>query len=233
MSIISPEQWPRERWETDVKLMAEAGLSVVRIAEFTWSSLEPQRGTYDWEWLDAAVETIHQAGLKVILCTPTACPPPWMIAEDESILPEVRGIKMQLGGRRHYSPFHHGYLADCRDIAAAMTERYASHPSVIGFQVDNELSGAIIDVGPLAQQGFADWLAQRHENVATYNERMGSIFWGGQITDWQQVTVPRRGTDSQPGIKSEWARCNSEAWVHFCRNQADVMRPLICATIKY
>ena len=149
-----------------------------------------------------------------------------MIAEDPSILPEVNGIKMQLSGRRHYSPHHQQYLADCRAIAEAMTRRYAQHPSVIGFQIDNELSGATIDIGPLAKQAFAGWLTQRHGDVATYNERMGSIFWGGQITDWQQVTVPRPGTDSQPGIKTEWARCNSEAWVDFCRNQADVMRPL-------
>ena len=106
-----------------------------------------------------------------------------------------------------------------------MAERYASNEAVGGFQIDNELSGAAIDTGPLAQQAFGTWLQERHGDIASYNKNVGTIFWGGRITDWSQVAVPRPGTDSQPGICSEFARFTSDAWVAFCHNQAQVMRP--------
>jgi len=67
-----PEHWPRERWETDARLMAEAGLEVVRLAEFAWSRLEPEQGRFDFAWLDEALQVLGRAGLKAVLGTPSA-----------------------------------------------------------------------------------------------------------------------------------------------------------------
>ncbi|MCX8497824.1 MAG: beta-galactosidase, partial [Caulobacteraceae bacterium] len=64
-----PEHWPQDWWAEDARRMADMGLSIVRIAEFAWSRIEPEPGQFDWAWLDQAVETLHGAGLSVIMCT--------------------------------------------------------------------------------------------------------------------------------------------------------------------
>ncbi|MCX7740854.1 MAG: beta-galactosidase, partial [Meiothermus sp.] len=81
-----PEHWPRERWAEDARRMRELGLTYVRIGEFAWSCIEPEPGRFTWTWLDEAIETLGQAGLKVVLGTPTATPPKWLIDRHPEIL---------------------------------------------------------------------------------------------------------------------------------------------------
>jgi hypothetical protein len=74
-----PEHWPEEIWAEDAARMAALGLTWVRIGEFAWSRLEPEPGRYDWAWMDRAFDVLTGAGLKVVLGTPTATPPRWML----------------------------------------------------------------------------------------------------------------------------------------------------------
>ena len=89
-----PEQWPESRWATDVTMMRDAGLELVRIGEFAWARYEPARERWDWQWLDRVVELVGEAGLEVVLGTPTAAPPIWLAQER----PEV--LTMQPDGQR-------------------------------------------------------------------------------------------------------------------------------------
>jgi beta-galactosidase len=97
-----PEQWPRGRWELDASLMADAGLSIVRLGEFAWSQLEPSRGEFDLEWLDEAMGILANRGLDVVLGTPTAAPPAWLIEAHPEILPVRAEGRVRFGHRRHY-----------------------------------------------------------------------------------------------------------------------------------
>ena len=81
-----PEQWDRARWRADAKRMADMGLEWVRIAEFAWALMEPREGEFDWAWLDEAVDTLAEAGLKVVLGTPTAAPPRWLTERYPEVL---------------------------------------------------------------------------------------------------------------------------------------------------
>ncbi len=97
-----PEQWPEEKWAEDAARMVALGLTWVRIAEFAWAKIEPKPGQFDWAWLDRAVETLGSAGLKVILCTPTAAPPKWLVDLFPEILPVAEdGTVRKFGARRH------------------------------------------------------------------------------------------------------------------------------------
>ncbi|MFT6045014.1 MAG: beta-galactosidase, partial [Arenicella sp.] len=78
-SCYYPEHWPQSQWASDAQRMIDAGLSIVRIGEFAWSRLEPQPGQLQWQWLDQAIEVLGSAGLQVVLGTPTATPPRWML----------------------------------------------------------------------------------------------------------------------------------------------------------
>ena len=74
-----PEHWPREIWAKDAARMATVGLTWVRIGEFAWSKIEPEFGHFNWDWLDDAIDVLTGAGLQVVLGTPTATPPRWML----------------------------------------------------------------------------------------------------------------------------------------------------------
>ena len=98
-----PEHWPESMWANDAKEMRELGLNYVRIGEFAWSRLEASDGVLTFEWLDRAIATLANAGLKVILGTPTATPPKWLIDKFPSILPVGEyGTTRGFGSRRHY-----------------------------------------------------------------------------------------------------------------------------------
>src|SRR5688572_289449 len=100
-----PEQWPEERWPMDAQLMAEAGFNIVRLAEFAWSKMEPAKGTYDFAWLDRAIACLHSLGIHVVLGSPTASPPAWLMNQHPELF-RVRedGRPVTYGNRREYCP---------------------------------------------------------------------------------------------------------------------------------
>ena len=134
-----PEQWPSTLWAEDAQAMVQLGLSWVRIAEFAWSRIEPEPGRFDWAWLDQAVETLAAAGLKIVMCTPTAAPPKWLIDAHPDILAlNAQGRPRGFGSRRHYCFSSETYRTECARITEAMAGRYGTHPAVGAWQTDNE-----------------------------------------------------------------------------------------------
>ncbi|MBR4112008.1 MAG: beta-galactosidase [Ruminiclostridium sp.] len=41
-----PEHWDKSLWREDAYLMKEAGVKIVRLAEFAWCRLEPKDGNH-------------------------------------------------------------------------------------------------------------------------------------------------------------------------------------------
>ena len=116
-----PEHWDKRDWERDVRLMKEAGLNIVRLAEFAWSQIERTEGQFSFEWLDEVLDLLAKYGLKAIMCTPTAAPPPWLTHKHPSILPvDQNGVAMSPGSRRHYcpsSPIYREYAGNIKEMA--------------------------------------------------------------------------------------------------------------------
>ena len=138
-----PEHWPRERWETDARLMKEMGIQVVRMGEFSWHKFEPEEGKYDFSWLDEAIGVLGRYDIKTIVGTPTAAPPAWLINKHPDILPIDReGRTRGFGGRHHDCQSNLTYRKYISDLVERMTLHYALNPNVIGWQPDNE--GSII-----------------------------------------------------------------------------------------
>ena len=134
-----PEQWPQAWWADDARRMRDVGLSVVRIGEFAWSRIEPSPGRFDWGWYDQAVETLHAAGLQLVLGTPTATPPKWLIDAHPDILAwDAHGRPRRFGSRRHYCFSSRRYRAEAARITTEVARRYGEHPAVIAWQTDNE-----------------------------------------------------------------------------------------------
>lgn len=225
-----PEHWPREWWADDARRMVETGISLVRIGEFAWSRIEPEPGCFDWEWLDEAVETLHAAGLKVILCTPTATPPKWLVNQHpEMIAVDALGRPRRFGSRRHYCFSNEEYRLECARIVEMVARRYGEHPAVVAWQTDNEYGchDTTISYSDAAARRFRSWLAHRYGDVSTLNRAWGAVFWSQEYRSFEEVDPPHLTvTEANPSHRLDYNRFASDEVVSFNRLQVDILRRL-------
>ena len=232
-----PEHWPREIWEEDARRMAEAGLTWVRIGEFAWKRIEPQPGQFDWQWLDEAIDILGAAGLKVVLGTPTATPPRWMLSKHPDILAvDAEGRPRRFGSRRHYCFSHQGYLEECRRIVTLMAERYGRNPHVAAWQTDNEYGchDTVISYSDAARQAFRDWLAQRYQSPSALNRAWGNVFWSMEYDAFDEIDLPNLTvTEPNPAHALAFRRFSSDQVVAFNRAQTEIIRAYSDAPIAH
>lgn len=223
-----PEHWPEDRWPEDAARMAECGLTWVRIGEFAWSRLEPKPGQYDFAWLDRAIDTLGQAGLKVVLGTPTATPPRWMLARHPDMAPHDRdGRPRGFGSRRHYCFSHEGYRGECARITAALAERYGSHQHIHAWQTDNEYGchDTTLSYSPAALHAFRTWLAQKYQSPEALNRAWGNVFWSMEYSGFDEIGLPHLTvTEPNPAHVMAFRRFSSDQVVSFNRLQCAIIR---------
>ncbi|MBO6854721.1 MAG: beta-galactosidase [Marivivens sp.] len=223
-----PEHWPRDVWEEDARRMVEAGLTWVRIGEFAWSRIEPEPERFDWGWLDDAISVLGEAGLKVVLGTPTATPPRWMIDRHPDMLAVDRdGRPRKFGSRRHYCFSHEGYRAECARIVKLLAERYGANPAIAAWQTDNEYGchDTTISYSDAARRGFRGWLEARYGTVAALNEAWGNVFWSMDYQRFDQIDLPNLTvTEANPAHSMDFRRFASDQVVSFNRLQTEIIR---------
>ncbi len=228
-----PEHWPEERWPEDARLMAEAGFNVVRLAEFAWSKLEPREGQFKFGWLDRAIEILSTHGIQVVLGTPTASPPPWLMAKQEDLfLVEQNGVRQTYGLRREYCPNNPLYRQYTERVVSQMAEHYGvvpvpsrgkENPAVIGWQIDNEFGDRCFC--SICRNEFHKWLQKRYQTLENLNEKWGTIFWSQLYTDWSQIPVPLTTIRSQnPGLGLDYRRFMSDTYRDYQKFQIDIIR---------
>lgn len=223
-----PEHWPETQWAEDAARMARLGLTHVRIGEFAWSRLEPRRGTFDFDWLRRAIDTLHGAGLKVVLGTPTATPPKWLVDEMPDMLPvgadgSVRGF----GSRRHYDFSHDGYLEECKRITLKLARAFGEHPGIAAWQTDNEYDchNTTLSFSAAARTGFQAWLQRKYQSPEALNRAWGNVFWSMEIAEFSEVELPNLTvTEPNPAHVMDFRRYASDMVVRFNKAQADIIR---------
>ena len=222
-----PEQWPREQWERDFDNMKTMGMQIVHMGEFAWFTMEPRPGDIQLDWLHECVEMAAARKMDVILCTPTAAPPIWLCHDCDDCLPtDCTGTKGRFGGRRHYSPTSPALHEATRRIVTALAERFGDHPSVVGWQIDNEYSGDF-DQSEHTHKAFAGWLQRRYGTIEKLNSAWGNQFWNTYYTAFDQILMPRDRDPryANPHHTLDASRFWSWAYANFNKLQAQILRP--------
>ena len=223
----NPEQWPDEVRVEDVALMREAGVNLVSLAIFSWATIEPAEGVFEWEWLDTAMDRLHAGGIRVDLATATASPPPWLATKHPEILPvRADGTVLWPGGRQHYrisSPVWRRYAVA---MARRVAERYADHPALAMWHVDNEIGCHVPhDYSDDAAVAFRRWLRARYGSVEALNAAWGTAFWSQRYSDFEQVLPPRSApTYANPTQQLDFARYSSDELLSYYTDIRDALR---------
>jgi beta-galactosidase len=185
-----PEHWPQEQWDRDFAKMEEMGFEFVHMGEFAWAFMEPEEGRFDFRWLDKAVELASRHRLRVILCTPTPCPPAWMGEKyPETFLVGADGRRREHGSRGNNALADPAYLRLSERVITEMAKRYGRNPAVWGWQLDNEPM-AQQDYSPSAQQAFREWLKARYKTIEVLNREWGAAFWSLTYNNFAQIRIP-------------------------------------------
>jgi beta-galactosidase len=223
----NPEQWPLAIQLEDVELMTQAGVNLLSVGIFSWAMLEPREGEYDFGWLDAVLDRLHDAGIRVALATATASPPPWLTRYHPEILPELAdGTVLHQGGRQAYSVSSPVFRDYALRMTRVMAQRYSAHPALALWHIDNELGcHAPHDYSDDAAVAFRRWLEARYGTVQGLNAAWGTAFWSQRYDSFDEVLPPRTApTYANPTQQLDFARFSSDELLTHYRALRDVLR---------
>ena len=223
-----PEQWDRSLWEQDVCRMKEAGVEIVRMAEFAWSCLEPREGVYDFSWLDAIIDLFEANGIEVFLCTPTCTPPQWLFEKyPEVIQVDKSGQRIPIGIRGHRCLNNALYREKCTQIITKMVEHYREKSCVTGYQIDNELE-ANHCCCPTCIQKFQEFVKKKYKTIERVNQAYGNRVWSGEYTDFSQIKPPFGPFQTwlNPSYMLDFNRYASQSTVEYVEFQRELIHSL-------
>jgi beta-galactosidase len=217
-----PEYQPRLDLENDFRLMAEANFTVIRVGESVWSTWEPRDGEFDLEWLAPTLDAAQRHGISVILGTPTYAVPPWLQKKHPDIaLQYETGRRRGWGGRQEVDFSHPEFRPYAERVIRAVVGRYADHPAVIGFQVDNEPGLELIhNEGSFAR--FLERLEAQYGDVETLNREWGLVYWSHRLQSFDELWTP--DGNWQPQYDLAWRRHQAALTTEFIAWQADIVR---------
>ena len=222
-----PEHWPEDMWISDAQSMYKNGIRWVRIAEFAWSRIEPEPKKFDWKWLDKAVDILGNAGLKIVMCTPTATPPRWLINQMPDMLAvDQNGQKRKFGSRKHYSFSHKGYQKESQRITQAVAERYGNNSFVQAWQTDNEFGchETTYSWCQSSLQEFRNWLEVKYQSIEKLNEEWGNVFWSMEYSSFEDIDLPNLTvTEANPAHHFAFRRFGSDQVKNFNSQQVKII----------
>ncbi len=223
-----PEHWPESEWETQAAHMANLGIGIVRIGEFAWSRLEPTRGQYQIDWLKRSIDTLHKHGLEVILGTPTATPPRWLVNQTPGMLAvDEHGHERGFGSRRHYCFSSSEYRTECERIVAHLAQNFGEHPAITAWQTDNEYGchSTILSYSDNALKAFQTWCKAQYNGIDALNLAWGNVFWSMEYGSFDEIGFPvGTVTESNPAHRLAFWRFSSEQVKTFNQLQVNIIR---------
>ncbi len=231
-----------EEIQLDIDLIVKSGANVVRMGEFAWDQMEKHEGEYDFSTFTYTVNELGKCGVYTVMCTPTSCPPAWMMRKHPEIsYVDYRGVKRPFGARHHYcynSPVYRDYS---EKITSEMAKEYKDNPYVIGFQIGNEFaqehSGRCHC--PVCAEKFRTYLKDKYKTIDGFNFACGTYAWGESYTSFDEVDPPHTTYEAtepdlihdfydNPGLRLNFENFCSDSFCEYL----DVQRKVLQKTDK-
>ncbi|GAP50434.1 beta-galactosidase [Streptomyces azureus] len=227
----SPEQWPETVWDDDHRLFTRAGIDTLTVGVFTWSLTQPAPDTYDFTVLDRILDRAAAEHRQVCLATGTAALPPWLAKRHPEVnRTDFEGRRHRYGQRHNFCPSSPAYREHATVLASRLAERYADHPALLAWHINNEYGGACYC--ELCAEAFREWLRDRHGTLDALNDSWWTTFWSHRYTDWDQIEPPNaltehwRGPDHTAfqGITLDYFRFTTDALLGCFLAEKEVIR---------
>lgn len=211
-----------DRIETDMRMMDAAGINVIRIAESTWSTCEPQPGVFDFSHVDRALDAAERHGIAVIVGTPTYAVPAWLVRMHPDVLAVTPAGPGKYGPRQIMDIVNPAYRYYGERVIRKLIAHVASHPAVIGYQVDNETK-YYDSVSPDMQALFVKYLRGKFgDDLAALNAHFGLDYWSNRIDSWEDF--PDVANTINQSLRGEFDRFRRAQVTEFLAWQADIVR---------
>ena len=228
----NPEQWQQETWKEDMRLLRLAGINIVTINVFSWSSLQPSEDVYNFSVLDEIIKTVSEAGMKICLATGTATHPAWMARKYPDILRvNIEGNKRKFGARQNSCPNSPTYRLYSTELAKRLALRYGMLENLIAWHVSNEYEGSCYCEN--CEKAFRKWLEQKYKTIDALNKAWNSSFWGHTYYHWDDIAAPSYLNEEwNPGrtacqIQSiDYRRFNSDSLLECYRAEAKILKDI-------
>ncbi|MFI3212981.1 MAG: beta-galactosidase [Eubacteriales bacterium] len=183
------EYMPSERIEEDIKLFQEANINVIRIAESTWSTEEPEEGVFDFHHIESVLEATMKAGISVIVGTPTYAIPPWLAKRYPEVIVTTKEGKDVYGRRQNMDITHPAYLFYGERIIRKLMECVTKYPNVIGVQLDNETKHYDTCSDNVVKK-FIAYLRNKFVTIDALNHEFGFNYWSNRVDSWENIPSP-------------------------------------------
>jgi beta-galactosidase len=231
-----PELWPAEDVERDIAEMKSLGINMIRIGEFTWSSLEPEEGKISTQFFREVMDKFHAAGIAVVFCTPTPTPPIWLThGHPDRLFVNADGERLIHGARQHVSYEHPAVRAACFRIVEQIAKDLGDHPAIIAWQIDNEIKCHVAeDFSPGAIVAWHKWLKKRFGTIERLNEAWGTHMWSTYYQTFEQVPVPFKTPFlHSASLSTAYRLFNRESIAEFVDGQCNILRQYSKAPITH
>ena len=215
------EYMPYDRIESDMQMMKKANMNVIRIAESTWSTLEPQDGVFDFTHLDRMLDAAEKYGMHVIIGTPTYAIPSWLAKKSDTILAVTKNGPSLYGHRQNMDITDPTYLKYAERIIRTLMEHISDRTCIIGYQLDNETKH-YDTAGKHAQELFVAWLKEQFPDLSAFNLEFGLDYWSNRVNDWSDFP-DIRGTING-SLAAEFEKFRRHLVTDFLHWQSDIVR---------
>ena len=222
-----PENWGEESLKTDAALMQAAGINIVRIGEFAWSCMEPSEDHFTLDWLHETIRVMAAHEIQVLMCTPTAAAPAWLVKNyPDTLIVRKDGRQAYHGVRQHTCYSSATYRRHCARITDKLSREVAAYPNVTAWQIDNEIGCSMFGNCHCAhcKEQFREWLKQRYGTLEELNRAWGNVFWSMDYMDWSEVILGDTGLNHSPSRVLDSYRFFSDVKIDYAMAQARIIR---------